>query len=215
MADGVDITQGSGTTVWTDDTANGHAQYVKLASGTDASVAVIPGDATRGLYVSPAYRIKRVQVTPTITATAYEDKDQLGGIMEITNASRVTGGGGILRGVTILCKANVAPTMVLKFYSQSVTVASDEAEASTSDADRAFQVGELIVAAGNWGTVESGTPANQFAQIPAPTGASTSIGLGLFYTCAATSLFCSAMITSATTFASTSDLVFSFVLEQD
>ena len=43
MADGVEISSGSGTTILTDDTgAGGHAQVVKLAIGTDASGTLIP-----------------------------------------------------------------------------------------------------------------------------------------------------------------------------
>lgn len=40
-------------TVWTDEVAGSkHAQYVKLVDGTADSVAIIPGDATNGLYVN-------------------------------------------------------------------------------------------------------------------------------------------------------------------
>src|SRR5687767_7813376 len=52
MADGVDITAGSGTKVATDDCgAAGHAQIVKLAISTDGSATGIPADATNGLDV--------------------------------------------------------------------------------------------------------------------------------------------------------------------
>lgn len=215
MADGIQITEGVGKTVATDDMgATGHAQIMKIADGTNGGTTPVPADADRGLLVNPARRLKRVQVTPTISTSAYTSLDQLGDIMAITNASRISGGGGILRAVTIMCKANVSPTMVLRFFDRSVTLAADNAAASTSDADRAYQVADLIVAAGNWSTSENGN-GNQFAQIPAPTGAATSYNLSLPYICNATTLYCAAMITSASTFASTTDLVFSFVYEQD
>lgn len=52
MADGVQITSGSGTTILTDDTgAGGHAQVVKLAISTDGSGTLIPADATNGIDV--------------------------------------------------------------------------------------------------------------------------------------------------------------------
>lgn len=52
MADGVEITAGSGTTILTDDTgAGGHAQIVKLAISTDGSGTLVPADATNGIDV--------------------------------------------------------------------------------------------------------------------------------------------------------------------
>lgn len=52
MADGVQITAGSGTTILTDDTgAGGHAQIVKLAISTDGSGTLVPADATNGIDV--------------------------------------------------------------------------------------------------------------------------------------------------------------------
>lgn len=45
MADGVAITAGSGTTIYTDDTASGHVQVMKLAISTDGSATLIPATA--------------------------------------------------------------------------------------------------------------------------------------------------------------------------
>lgn len=55
MADGVQISAGSGTTILTDDTgAGGHAQVVKLGISTDGSGTLIPADGTNGLKVEPS-----------------------------------------------------------------------------------------------------------------------------------------------------------------
>lgn len=62
MADTVDITAGTGTTIATDDVAGVHYQRVKLTDGTADSSAVIPGDATNGLDVD----VTRVQGTVTV-----------------------------------------------------------------------------------------------------------------------------------------------------
>ncbi len=51
MADNVDITAGSGTTIKTDQVGTDHVQYVKIMDGTADGTAVIPGDATNGLDV--------------------------------------------------------------------------------------------------------------------------------------------------------------------
>lgn len=52
MADGVAITAGSGTTIYTDETASGHVQVMKLAISTDGSATHIPATAD-GLAVLP------------------------------------------------------------------------------------------------------------------------------------------------------------------
>ena len=52
MVDNVAITAGAGTTVATDDAGSAHYQRVKLTDGTADSTAVIPGDATNGLWVN-------------------------------------------------------------------------------------------------------------------------------------------------------------------
>jgi hypothetical protein len=62
MADTVDITAGTGTTIATDDVAGVHYQRVKLTDGTADSSAVIAGDATNGLDVD----VTRI---PTVTGT--------------------------------------------------------------------------------------------------------------------------------------------------
>src|SRR5688572_21906456 len=51
MADGVDITAGTGTTILTDETASGHAQVVKLAYSADGTATLVPADAN-GLLVN-------------------------------------------------------------------------------------------------------------------------------------------------------------------
>lgn len=52
MADNIAVTSGTGTTIATDDCAGVQYQKVKLIDGTADSTAVIPGDATNGLYVN-------------------------------------------------------------------------------------------------------------------------------------------------------------------
>lgn len=68
MADGVDITAGSGTTIATDDAgASGHVQIVKLARSTDGSATALTADAD-GLLVNLGTN-NDVTVTGTVTAT--------------------------------------------------------------------------------------------------------------------------------------------------
>lgn len=54
MADGVAITAGSGTTIWTDDTASGHKQIMGLAASADGSTTLVPATSDGlGVVVRP------------------------------------------------------------------------------------------------------------------------------------------------------------------
>lgn len=69
MADNVDITAGTGTTIATDQVGAVHYQRVKLVDGTLDSTTAIPGDATNGLDVD----VTRVQGTVTVAGTVTAD----------------------------------------------------------------------------------------------------------------------------------------------
>jgi hypothetical protein len=63
MADGVDITPGSGATVATDDAgAAGQVQLMKLAIATNGTATLVPADATNGILVD----VSRVQGSVTL-----------------------------------------------------------------------------------------------------------------------------------------------------
>lgn len=217
MADNVAVTQGSGTTVATDDASGAHYQKIKIVDGTADSTAAIPGDATNGLYVNPKRRTVRVQVTPTIDTNAYTSGDCLGGLMSIANATSYSGGGGRLVGVTVLDKTQAQrAAMDLLFYSQSVTMAGNNSPFAASDADQAFCVGGISLGSWSYLAAFAGTPLNSIATWPSPASAATSVQAGYMpYVCATTTLFCQAVVRGTPTYTSASDLVFSFFLEPD
>lgn len=217
MADGFSATQGSGTTIWTDETASGHAQYVKLASGAADSVAVIPGDATNGLYVNLKRRTIRVQVTPTIDTNAFTSGDCIGGIQSITSATSYTGGGGRIIGVQVLDKTQAQrAAMDIYFYSQSVTQAGNNSPFACSDSDQAFLVGAISLGSWSYNTAFPGTPLNSIASWPSPASAATSQQVGCIpYVCAATTLFAQPVVRGTPTYTGASDLIFTYLLEPD
>lgn len=158
-------------------------------------------------------RLKMVRVTPVIDTNAYTAKDQLGDIMSITGAAAITGGGGLVRGVTLLDKTQAQRAAIdLYFFSASVTLAANNAAFTLSDADAALCVGSLQIASGNYATTMPGTPTNSNAFIPLWTTA-TSTGVAMPYVCAATTLFCAAVVQGTPTYA-VGDLVFTFFVEQ-
>ena len=73
MADNIDITPGTGTTVATDDAgANGHVQLIKLAIATNGVATLVPADATNGLLVD----VSRVQGSVTVAEPVTRRRDR-------------------------------------------------------------------------------------------------------------------------------------------
>ena len=79
MADNIQITAGTGTTILTDDCTTGHAQIVKLAISTDGSATLLPGDATDGLLVNLGAN-NDVTVSGTVTANLAAGTNNIGDV---------------------------------------------------------------------------------------------------------------------------------------
>jgi hypothetical protein len=160
----------------------------------------------------------RVQVTPTISnGAAYASGDCLGGLQTIASATSYSGGGGRIVGITVLDKTQAQRAAIdILFFSQSVTVAGDNSAYAGSDADHAYCVGGVSLVAANYFAAFPGTPLNSIATWPAPSAGTTSVQTGLIpYVCAATSLFAQAIVRGTPTYGSTSDLIFSYLIEPD
>lgn len=86
MADGVQITAGSGTTILTDDTgASGHAQVVKLAISTDGSGTLVPADSSNGIDVD----VTRVSGSVTVVGDVANDSADSGNPVKIGGFAEV------------------------------------------------------------------------------------------------------------------------------
>jgi hypothetical protein len=196
MADNVSITAGSGTAVATDDAGGVHYQQIKLVDGTADSTAVIPGSASRGLYVDPHGTTTRIQVTPTISAASiYAAKDAIGGIMTFAGATRTSTGGGILESVTIVDKDQELSPMDLVLFSATIAgTVTDNAAFDPTDADLLNCVGWIPILAGDYADFNDNAVAVR-------------AGLGIAYTCAATSLFGALVARATPTYTNTSDIV--------
>jgi hypothetical protein len=194
IADNVAITAGSGTSIATDDVGGVHYQKMKLYDATDGASAAIPGDATNGLRVYPRPKASWLQQTSaglTTATTSYSISDQVGTIFTFTNAAIDSGGTGVILSAVVLDKADVMTDMRLHFWKATVTLASDNAAFTVSDADMQNYLGYVSASAIDVG-------ANRVAVVP-------NIGLG--YSCAATSLFMAVQTMTAHTFyAATTDI---------
>jgi hypothetical protein len=180
-----------------------------LAAGglvsTDGDYAPLLVDAQGRQWVRPAPVQMRIQVTPTISTSAYTSGDCIGGLMTFANAARISGGSGIIQSILVLDKTQAQrAAMDLLFFDRSVTVAGDNAAVAMSDADMAYCLG--VVPIGPYNTAWPGTPANSI---------STLINVGLPFVLNGTDLFVQAVVRATPTYVASTDLVFTLGILQD
>lgn len=211
MADNILVTPGSGASIATDDVGGVHYQRSKIMLGAEGiATADLDGTASRGAYVDVRGKLSRIQITPVIDTAAYATGDCLGPLQTVSNAARISGGGGHIVGVQIVDKTQAQRAAIdLVFFSQTVTTAANNALFTISDADALFMVAYIAVATGDYNTAWPGTPTNSVAVIP------KSASLRVPYVCATTSLFMQAIVRGTPTYTSTSDIVIGLTVEPD
>jgi len=177
-----------------------------VSSGTDGDYSTLNVDAQGRMWVRPAPVTVRVQVTPTISTTpAYTSGDVLGGLQTISNAARISGGSGTVSSILVLDKTQAQRAAIdIMFFDRSVTVASDNAAVAMSDADMAFCLGILSI--GPYNTAFPGTPLNSI---------STLLNVGLRFVLNGTDLYAVAVVRGTPTYTSTTDLIFTYIIDQD
>lgn len=160
MADHVPVTPGVGASIATDDVGGVHYQIIKHAWGPldtanildDATGKRLPVKIGEGLpagtneigAVVARRDLQRISVQSgglTTSVTSYTAGDQVGTIFTVTNAARASGGGGTITGITLIDAADVIGTYDVVFFTQSVTLASDNAAFAISDADALNVIG--------------------------------------------------------------------------
>jgi len=188
VSDNVLVNQGVGTTVATDErTGAGGAAHEQIVIAT----AFLP----------------RSQATPVIDTAAYATGDCLGPLQSIANVARYSGGAGLLRAVTVLDKTQAQRAAIdLIFFDRMVTTAANNAPFQCSDADMAFCLGVIAIAAGDYNTAWPGTPLNSIA--------TKIIGDGLPLPLSGTSLFMQAVVRGTPTYTSTSDIIIGLAIQQ-
>lgn len=208
MADNVEITQGAGTPIATDEVTIGastvHVQRVKLVDGTEGGADGLPGSATKGLQVDARGTSTLVQQSVaglTTATTSYAVGDQLGTGLEFANVVRDSGGTARIDSAFMLDKSAIVYGADLYLFSQSVTPAADNAAWAFSDAHMMFCQG----------VIEFRAP-----RFSANNGFSVGLGLPIIVEPAATSLF-GYLVTQAahTFFGSATDLVVTLGISQD
>lgn len=202
MADNVPITAGSGTNIATDDISGAHYQRVKLADGTDGGTDLIPGTAARGLYVDPRLKVVRLQVTPTISTTAYAAKDNVGGLMTFANAVRASGGTCRIEAAQLVDKDQERADLDLVLFDRTITAPTDNAAFDPTDTELGYVVGVVPFGAGDYFDFND----NAVAHIG---------GLGLAAALNGTDLFGVLVARTTPTYTATSDIVVTLTITQD
>lgn len=98
-----------------------------------------------------------IRVTPTIDTAIYSSGDQVGSLMEFTNAVSVSGGTGILLDVSIVDKDKEAAALVLHLFSDKPTVtSSDNGALNIADSEMATKyICSVVIAAADYTTLSA------------------------------------------------------------
>ena len=107
-------------------------------SSADGEYSAISVDPTGNVNTLSRRDLQRIAVgvTGVTTATtAYVAGDQVGTLVTVANAARVTGGGGMIVGVTLIDQSDIIGAYDVVFFDSSVTLAADNAAFAISDAD--------------------------------------------------------------------------------
>jgi len=208
MADNIVIpASGTGTaapSIATDEISGQHYQRMKLDVGAEGSAVLALGDSTGRLLVCPSSNLIRVAVTPTIDTSAHVSGDYVGGLQDIANAARVSGGSGVLQAVTVFDRAPAQRMALdLVFFDRSVTTGADNAAWAVSDTDMGYCLG--IVSIGPYNAAFPATVLNCI---------STLLNINLPYVLNGTSLYCQAIDRATGTWA-VGDLTFTYTLYRD
>ena len=139
--------------------ADGHRGVMMLGvrnhftgSTTDGDYAAVSVSSNGDLHTVGRRDLQRLQQAITFTGnppTAYVSGDTFGALVSLTGAARVTGGGGVITGVTINSFSDVIGTFDVVFFDSTVTLPADSAAFTLSDADSLKVIG-IVPLAGSY-----------------------------------------------------------------
>lgn len=137
---------------------------------------------------------------PGYTTVAYTAGDQVGTLISITNASRVTGSTGWINSIIYHDDDNVAGAIDVLFFNDTLTLAADNAAFAISDADarKLLYIGNI--------TYMYGLGAQRFGQLA---------GLSIPYFCTGTTLYVALIARTAMTLTGTTTQRIRFGLTRD
>jgi len=145
-----------------------------------------------------------IAVTPTVsTSPAYSSGDAVGGLQVLTGAIRLNAGTSLLRSITITDKGNQKVAFDIIFFNAAPTAPTDNAAYATLGTDIAKVVGRVRILTTDYDTVNS-------------IGLASQLNIGLVMASGATQNLWAIVVTTGTpTYASTTDLTFTYNFEQN
>ncbi len=209
MVDNVDVSEGAGKTIASDDVGGVQYQKIKIALGLNGVVNTILDSgqqlAAKSVPVvlssdehEVGYSKLPVIVTPTITAGAYTALDVIGAIQTLTDAARESGGTVTLDTLIIRDLAIQDADITIWFFNQNPVngTYTDNIPLDIHDTDMGFLVGVLPVLSSDYNDA-------------ADNSAATLRNVGLDMTAVGSAnLFAIAQILVGDSYASTGDLTF-------
>ena len=107
-------------------------------STTDGDYSAISVSSTGEMQTVARRDLQRISVGVTgvtTTTPAYTAADQVGTLVTIANAARVTGGSGTITGVVLIDQSDIIGAYDIIFFDSTITPAADNAAFAISDAD--------------------------------------------------------------------------------
>jgi len=188
----------------------------EIALGTPTNPISITGSAGSGgvLAVDVTDRIARelgvagsegatVSQTPEITAGAYSAGDAVGGLLTFANAARRSGGGGVIKTVTIIDDAGQDAELELWLFDRTFTAIADNSAWAPAEADLERLIGVISTEESSQGWLAAGTPS------------AVTIDVSARYDVTGTSMFGQLVTRGTPTYVATDDLTIKVGLLQD
>lgn len=193
MSDNTTLNTGSGgDVVRTNDRSSVKTPVVMLDLGSDSAESIVDGTAASPAALMPVGgKITRISQTPTVSTSAYQAKDCMGGLLTFANAARASGGSIVIESAVIVDLSATMPSLDLVLFDRTFTNGTDNAALDISDSDILNLVG--VIPFTTWADFNDNSAASRF-------------GLGLSCKLNGTDLFGQLVTRSAVTLAGTSDI---------
>lgn len=144
--DNLAYTPGLGASVATDYVGGVHVQRVKIQHGADGFASDVSRDDP--LPVTTSSRV--VDVTLSLDTSAYTAGDVLADTQAVSNAMRIINGNGLLNSVIVIDEDDQNQPLDLVFLSANVSLGTENAAASITDANARNILGIVRINSYDW-----------------------------------------------------------------